>query len=42
MATTVKQTYNASHNVSVTRKDGRITSVTTWLTGVPGSTVREQ
>ena len=41
MATTVKQTYAPRFNKSVTRREGRIVKVTTWITGVSGSTVVE-
>lgn len=40
MATKVYTTYTASMNQSVTVKDGVITKVSDWVTGVPGSTNR--
>jgi hypothetical protein len=40
MATKVTQKYGSSYNTSVTKRDGRITKFTVWLTGVPGSTFR--
>lgn len=36
--TIVTQNYSPSKNVSVTVRDGRIDKVTTWVTGVSGST----
>lgn len=38
--TEVKVQYAAGQNVSVTVRGGRIDKVTTWTTGVPGSTKR--
>lgn len=38
--TNVKVQYTSSLNVSVTTRDGRVTKVTTWVTGIPGSTRR--
>jgi hypothetical protein len=38
MNTEVTQTYGLV-NLSITKRDGRIDRVTTWLTGVKGSTV---
>lgn len=32
--------YAKGQNVSITTRDGRITKVTTWVTGVPDSTKR--
>lgn len=40
MATKVKQTYALGGNVSITIKGDTITKVTTWETGVSGSTSR--
>lgn len=36
----VTQTYAPGQNVSVTKRNGVITGVTTWVTGVPQSTTR--
>jgi hypothetical protein len=41
MATDVRVTYTPSLNLSVTTREGRISKVTTWVTGVPLSTVRQ-
>lgn len=40
MSTKVTQTYTSSLNLSLTVKDGVVTKVTTWVTGVSGSTDR--
>jgi hypothetical protein len=40
MATNVNVKYTPSLNMSVTKRNGRITKVTTWVTGVPKSTDR--
>jgi hypothetical protein len=40
MATKVAVTYTPSLNLSITTREGRISKVTTWVTGVPRSTVR--
>lgn len=40
MTTKVSQTYTSSLNLSLTVKDGVVTKVTTWVTGVPLSTER--
>lgn len=41
MATKVNVTYTPSLNISITKKGGRITKVTSWTTGIKGSTHRE-
>ena len=38
MATKVNQKYGTSYNVSVTKRNGEVSRVTLWQTGVPGST----
>jgi hypothetical protein len=40
--TTVKQSYTPSVNLSITKRGGRIDKVTTWVTGVSGSTRTEK
>lgn len=40
MTVKVSQTYTPSLNASVTTRDGMVTRVTFWQTGVPGSTDR--
>jgi hypothetical protein len=38
MATKVSQKYTSSHNISITKRNGEVSKVTLWQTGVPGST----
>ena len=38
MATKVKQSYSSSYNISTTKRNGEVSRVTLWQTGVPGST----
>lgn len=38
--TEVKVQYTSNMNVSVTTRQGVVSKVTTWVTGVPGSTQR--
>lgn len=40
MATEVSTSYTSSQNVSITVRDGRISKVTLWVTGVADSTKR--
>lgn len=42
MATIVSQSYTASQNVSITRRDGVITLVTLWVTGNPAKETRRE
>ena len=38
MATKVKQVYRPGYNVSTTFRNGEVSRVSIWQTGVPGST----
>lgn len=40
MATKVKQAYHPSYAISTTTRNGRVSKVTIWQPGQPGSTQR--